>query len=47
MCVVIRLSRFGRRHTPYYRLTVADARRKRDGKFIEHIGYYNPLSVWN
>eukprot|EP00695_Tsukubamonas_globosa_P001524 TRINITY_DN255_c0_g1_i1.p1 TRINITY_DN255_c0_g1~~TRINITY_DN255_c0_g1_i1.p1 ORF type:complete len:110 (+),score=24.09 TRINITY_DN255_c0_g1_i1:93-422(+) len=43
MVVAIRLSRFGQRNTPYYRIVVADSRAPRDGKFIEQIGAYNPL----
>ena len=40
--VVIRLSRGGSKHRPYYRIVIADARSPRDGKFIEVIGNYNP-----
>lgn len=40
--VVIRLARFGATHRPKYRVTVADQRRWRNGKFIEVIGQYNP-----
>jgi len=39
----IRLSRMGRRNRPFYRIVVADARAPRDGKFVEIIGYYDPL----
>ena len=42
--VKIRLTRVGRKKAPYYRLVVADSRRKRDGKFIEIIGRYQPLN---
>nr|WP_275045670.1 30S ribosomal protein S16 [Flexistipes sinusarabici] len=35
--------RMGRKKRPYYRLVVADSRAKRDGRFIEIIGHYNPL----
>ena len=42
--VVIRLSRQGSTHDPKYRVTVADSRRPRDGKFIEIVGRYNPLA---
>lgn len=42
--VVIRLSRQGSKHDPKYRVTVADSRRARDGKFIEIVGRYNPLA---
>lgn len=40
--VVIRLARFGKKHDPKYRITVADSRRWLGGKFIEVIGHYNP-----
>ncbi len=40
--VVIRLARFGKKHSPKYRITVADSRRWLNGKFIEVIGQYNP-----
>jgi len=43
MSVKIRLARGGSKKKPYYRIVVADARSKRDGKFIEKIGTYNPL----
>jgi small subunit ribosomal protein S16 len=43
MAVKIRLARGGCKKRPYYRIIVADARSKRDGKFIEKIGTYNPL----
>ncbi len=41
--VKIRLKRMGANKKPFYRLVVADSRAPRDGKFIEEIGYYNPL----
>ena len=41
--VKIRLARGGAKKKPYYRIVVADVRRKRDGKFIERIGFYNPM----
>jgi small subunit ribosomal protein S16 len=41
--VSIRLMRMGSKKRPYYRVVVADSRRFRDGKFIEKIGFYNPL----
>ena len=41
--VKIRLKRMGAHKTPFYRVVVADSRTPRDGKFIEEIGYYNPL----
>ncbi|MBX3022507.1 MAG: 30S ribosomal protein S16 [Bdellovibrionales bacterium] len=40
--VVIRLARFGKKHSPRYRVTVADDRRCLRGKFIEVLGHYNP-----
>ena len=42
MAVVIRLSRTGKRNSPLYRVTVADQRRWRDGKFLARVGWYNP-----
>ncbi len=42
MAVKIRLRRTGARHQPSYRLVVADSHDKRDGRFIENIGHYNP-----
>ncbi|MBH0255608.1 30S ribosomal protein S16 [Helicobacter pylori] len=41
---VIRLTRIGRKKKPFYRVVVTDSRRRRDGGWIESIGYYNPLS---
>ena len=41
--VRIRLRRMGKKGEPSYRVVVADARMPRDGKYIEAIGYYNPL----
>ncbi len=41
--VKIRLKRMGAHKKPFYRVIVADSRAPRDGKFIEEIGYYNPL----
>lgn len=43
MSVVIRLARGGAKKRPYYRIVVADKRMKRDGRFIERIGSYNPM----
>jgi small subunit ribosomal protein S16 len=42
--VVIRLSRGGAKKRPFYYVVVADKRRSRDGRFIEQIGYYNPMA---
>ena len=43
MAVKIRLRRMGAKKSPFYRIVVADSRFPRDGRFIEEIGYYNPL----
>ena len=45
MAVKIRLRRMGSKKNPFYRIVVADSRSPRDGKFIEEIGYYNPVSA--
>ena len=45
MAVKIRLKRIGAKKSPFYRVVVADERSPRDGKFIEEIGYYNPLTT--
>ena len=42
--VKIRLKRMGSKKNPFYRIVVADSRRARDGKFIEQLGYYDPLT---
>ena len=42
--VKIRLRRMGAKKRPFYRLVVADARSPRDGRFIEQLGYYDPLT---
>ena len=42
--VTIRLARHGAKKSPFYHLTVADRTAKRDGRFIERVGYYNPLA---
>ena len=44
MPVKIRLQRKGRRKKPFYHIVIADSRAKRDGKFIERIGSYNPMT---
>jgi len=41
---VIRLTRMGRKKRPFYRVVVTDSRKRRDGGWIESIGYYNPVS---
>ena len=43
MAVKIRLLRMGAKKAPYYRIVVADSRYPRDGRFIEEIGFYNPM----
>jgi small subunit ribosomal protein S16 len=42
--VKIRLKRMGMKKKPFYRIVVTDSRNSRDGRFIEEIGYYNPLT---
>jgi small subunit ribosomal protein S16 len=42
--VKIRLRRIGAKKTPAYRIVVADSRFSRDGRFIEEIGFYNPMT---
>jgi len=44
MAVVIRLMRAGAKKRPFYRLVAADSRRQRDGRFLEILGHYNPIS---
>ena len=44
MSVKIRLQRHGKKGKPFYHIVVADARARRDGKFIEKIGTYNPIT---
>ncbi len=43
--VKIRLRRMGAKKSPFYRVVVADERYPRDGRFIEEIGYYNPMTT--
>ena len=45
--VVIRLARTGKRNSAFYRVTVADSRRFRDGKFLAKVGWYNPRTDEN
>ncbi len=45
--VVIRLARGGAKKRPFYNLVVADSRARRDGRFIERIGFYNPMAAAN
>ena len=42
--VKIRLRRMGKKKSPFYRIVVADSRCPRDGRFIEEVGYYNPMN---
>ena len=42
--VVIRLARHGSKHRPFYHVTVADRQARRDGAFIERVGFYNPIA---
>ncbi len=42
--VKLRLARFGKKHKPSYRLIAIEARTKRNGKAIEYLGYYNPMT---
>ena len=44
MSVKIRLKRMGMKKMPFYRVVVADERSPRDGRFIDEIGYYNPMT---
>ena len=44
MAVKIRLRRMGAKKAPFYRVVVADSRSPRDGRFIEELGYYNPMT---
>ena len=45
--VRIRLARHGSKKNPFYHITVADQRRSRDGRFIERVGYFNPVAKGN
>jgi len=45
--VVIRLARSGAKKRPFYNMVVADSRNRRDGRFVERIGYYNPVAAAN
>jgi small subunit ribosomal protein S16 len=45
--VTIRLSRKGAKKRPFYHIVVTDSRNKRDGRYIERIGFYNPLACGN
>jgi small subunit ribosomal protein S16 len=43
--VVIRLARGGAKKRPFYNVVVADSRRARDGRYVERVGYYNPMAA--
>jgi len=45
--VSIRLSRAGAKQRPFYHLVVTDSRNRRDGRYIERVGYYNPVGTAN
>ena len=45
--VVIRLARGGAKKRPFYRVVVADQRSPRDGRFIERLGFFNPVATGN
>lgn len=45
MAVKLRLKRMGAKKKPFYRIVAADSRTKRDGKVIEELGYYNPITT--
>ena len=45
--VVIRLARGGAKKRPFYSVVVADSRSRRDGRFIERVGFYNPIATGN
>ena len=44
MAVKIRLARGGKKKQPFYRIVAADSRAKRDGRFLEKLGFYNPMN---
>ena len=43
--VVIRLARGGSKHRPFFHVVVADSHNRRDGRFIERVGFYNPVAT--
>ncbi len=43
--VTIRLARAGAKKRPFYHIVVADSRRARDGRYIERVGFFNPIAV--
>ncbi|NLL56860.1 MAG: 30S ribosomal protein S16 [Clostridiales bacterium] len=44
MAVKLRLTRMGKKKSPFYRIVATDSRKARDGQYIEKIGYYNPVA---
>ncbi len=45
MAVILRLTRHGTRNRPYYHIVATDSRHKRDGRFLEQVGIYDPLGA--
>ena len=45
MAVALRMSRQGKKKSPFYRIVAADKRCARDGRFIERVGFYNPVAA--
>ena len=45
--VVIRLARGGAKKRPFYNMVVSDSRNRRDGRFVERVGFYNPVAAAN
>lgn len=45
--VVIRLARGGAKKRPFFNIVAADSRNRRDGRFIERVGFYNPVAAGN
>lgn len=43
MAVALRLMRFGKKKNPVYRIVAVDKRKKRDGRYLEQVGFYNPM----
>ncbi len=43
--VVIRLARGGAKKRPFYNIVVADSRERRDGRYLERVGFYNPMAA--
>ena len=47
MALKIRFPRYGAKHNPTYRVVVAESTARRDGRFVEMLGYYNPIAKGN